>query len=99
LSGKRPRKTGMDKRMEYEKTFNEILGTNIKWSKLSLEELATLATLFNHPEVLMKKLGMEMNERELRERFIRRGIKALKRLGFEGPLVELADELTREEGG
>jgi hypothetical protein len=46
----------------------------------------------------MKKLGVEMNEREFRERFVRRGIKALKRLGFEGPLVELADELTREEG-
>jgi hypothetical protein len=91
------KRSQLNRRLEYEKVFNEILGTNIKWSKLSLEELAALATLFKNPEILMKRLGVNVDERELRDRIIKRGVKVLKRLGFEGPLVELADELTSEE--
>jgi hypothetical protein len=87
----------MDRRIEYEKVFNELLGTDIRWSKLSLEELATLAVLFKHPEILMKRLGVEVNESELRDRLLRRGVKVLKELGFEGPLVKLADELVGSE--
>lgn len=46
------------KKADYEKIFNELLETNIKWSKLRLEDLIQLAVLFNNPEILVKKLGI-----------------------------------------
>lgn len=41
---------------DYEKVFNDLLGMDIKWSKLSKEELVQLAVYFDNPEILMKKL-------------------------------------------
>ena len=41
---------------DYEKVFNDLLGIEIKWSKLSKEELVQLAMLFDNPEILIKKL-------------------------------------------
>ena len=69
------------KKAEYELVFNELFDTNIKWSKLRLEDLIQLAVLFDHPELFVKKLGIngEIHEEEPK----RRG-------GF---LLEMADEL------
>lgn len=41
---------------DYEKVFNELLETDIKWSRLSKEELVQLAVFFDNPEILIKKL-------------------------------------------
>lgn len=46
------------KKEDYEKTFNELLDTNIKWHYLRLEDLIQLAVLFSNPEILVKKLGV-----------------------------------------
>lgn len=58
------------KKEDYEKTFNELLETNIKWRNLRLEDLIQLAVLFNNPEILVKKLGVsgEIHESESRKR-------------------------------
>jgi len=50
-------KTTKGKKEMYEKLFNEIFGTNIKWSKLSIEELTQLGTILANPEPLIKRLG------------------------------------------
>lgn len=57
-------------KQDYEDTFNELLGTSIKWSKLRLEDLIQLAVLFNNPEILVKKLGVgeEIHETESKRR-------------------------------
>lgn len=58
------------KKEDYEKTFNELLETNIKWSNLRLEDLIQLAVLFSNPEILVKKLGVseEVHKSESRKR-------------------------------
>lgn len=49
----------MPKKEEYEDVFNKLLGTDIKWSKLSIEELIEIAVLFKNPEILVSKLGLK----------------------------------------
>ncbi len=46
------------KKAEYERIFNELFDTNIKWANLRLEDLIQLAVLFENPEIFMKKLGI-----------------------------------------
>lgn len=69
------------KKAEYELVFNELLGTNIKWENLRLEDLIQLAVLFDNPELFVKKLGIngEIHKEEPK-----------RHLGF---LLEMADEL------
>jgi hypothetical protein len=74
------------KKLEYERVFNEIFGTSIKWSKLSLEELAQLAAVLANPEPLIRRLG-GVPESEVTETAL---VKMLKRLlEHEGPLIRL----------
>lgn len=54
---------------EYEKVFNSLLGTDIKWRKLSKEELAQLAVLFDNPEILIKKLIPPSSKDDKKPRF------------------------------
>jgi len=45
------------KKLEYEKTLNDIFGTNIKWSKLSIHDLEQLVTILAyHPERLCQNV-------------------------------------------
>lgn len=46
----------MTDKKEFEKVFNELLGTDIKWSKLPKENLIELATLFKRPDIFLKRL-------------------------------------------
>jgi len=57
-------------KQEYEEVFNKLLDTNIKWSRLRLEDLIQLATLFNNPEIFVKKLGVteEVHKAESKKR-------------------------------
>lgn len=72
------------KKLEYERVFNEIFGTSIKWSKLSLEELAQLAAVLANPEPLIRRLG-GVPESEVAETAL---VKMVKRiLEHEGPLI------------
>ena len=88
-------KGGKTKKKEYEKVFNEIFGTSIKWSKLSIEDLTQLATVLTNPEPLIRKLGgipaSEVGTTTL--------IEILKRImsEYEGPLVKLVRKYLWEE--
>jgi hypothetical protein len=86
------------KKLEYERVFNEIFGTSIKWSKLSLEELAQLATVLANPEPLIRRLG-GVPESEVAEATL---VKMLRRLlEHEGPLIRFLKKYLkpkREEG-
>jgi len=45
------------KKQEYEKTLNDIFGTNIRWSKLSIHDLEQLVTILAyHPERLCQNI-------------------------------------------
>lgn len=83
------------KKQIYSELFNELLGTNIKFEKLSLPELAQLAVIFNNPSMLAEKLGLK-NERLLRDRLLEAGVKLAKRFGFQGPVVTFLEELIEE---
>lgn len=83
----------MPSKSEYESTFNEILGTDIKWSKLSKEELGQLAVILNHPEVLAKSLGLDVKISQsstvLRREFVKGLMASLleKVEAYDGPII------------
>ena len=89
------------KKEMYEKLFNEVFGTSIKWSKLSIEELTQLATVLANPEALIKKLGgvpsTEVGQATL--------VEVLKKLvsAYDGPIVKLIKkylmDVTAEDKG
>jgi hypothetical protein len=47
----------MTDKAKFAEIFNKLLDTDIPWERLPKESLIELAVLFNHPEILMKKLG------------------------------------------
>jgi len=79
-------------KMEYEETFNELLGVDIRWSKLSMEELTQLAVIFGNPEMLLAKLGVEVED-PLRKRLR----KILRRVRLEGSIGQLIREILGEK--
>jgi len=60
----------MPSKEEFERTFNQLLGTDIKWSKLSKSELTQLAIIFSNPELLAKKLGIKLSEENVKSKLI-----------------------------
>jgi len=48
----------MPSKKEYETVFNQILGTEMEWSRMTKEDLAVLAHILNHPKELCFKLGV-----------------------------------------
>ena len=83
---------------EFEETFNRLLGTNIKWSLLRYEDLVELATLFNHPEILLKRLGVEVEKEIGKRRLIEAGIETVKEIAnqWQGPLARLLRKVFEE---
>jgi len=77
---------------EYEEAFNELLGVDVQWSKLPMEDLKQLAVVFGNPEMLLAKLGIEVGD-TLRRRLRR----ALNRVRLEGSIGQLIKELLSEE--
>ena len=82
---------------EFEETFNKLLGTNIKWSLLRYEDLVELAVLFNHPEILLKRLGVEVEKEVGRRRLIEAGIETVREIAnqwqVDGPLRRFLKKL------
>jgi len=84
------------KKEMYEKLFNEIFGTDIRWSKLSHEELVQLATVLANPEPLIKRLGgvpaSEVGHATL--------VEVVKKIvsSYEGPLISLLKKYLTKEG-
>ena len=86
---------------EFEETFNKLLGTNIKWSLLRYEDLIELAVLFNHPEILLKRLGVDVEKEAGRRRLIEAGIETVKEIAnqWQGPLARLLRKILEEPKG
>jgi hypothetical protein len=72
---------------DYEKLFNEIFGTSIRWSKLSYAELTQLATVLANPEPLIKKL---MSHKEEPTGNVIEALRTLlSAIDYEGPIINL----------
>jgi len=52
----------MPSKEEYSKTFNNLLGTDIKWELLRKEDLVQLAFLFSNPDLLVKKVIPDVSD-------------------------------------
>ena len=86
----------MPSKKDYERIFNQLWGVDVKWSKLTKEELAQLAAIWSDPYVIAKKLGLKVVEEESpRELLLRAAFQLLK--NWEGPLARALKTL-REEG-
>jgi len=85
------------KKEDYEKCFNELLGTNIRWSLLRYEDLLQLAVLLDNPDVLAKRLGLEKEAG--RQRLIEAGIETVREVAgqWQGPVARLFRKIVEEE--
>lgn len=80
----------MTNKEEYSSIFNELLGSHVRFEKLSKSELVELATIFNNTEALIEKLeSLTGDERFTRRRLrlVEAGIEYIET--WDGPLVEL----------
>jgi len=75
----------MPSKEDYERRLNELLGTNIAFSKLSKDELATLLTLLSSKEVVKERIP--------ERRFVTALARFSRDLGFEGPGTRFLEEL------
>lgn len=89
----------MPTKLDYERIFNKLWGVNIKWRKLSKEELATLAAIWANPEVIAKRLGLDKSEGRANPRDML--IRALLSLAkeWEGPIMSMLRDLGLFEEG
>lgn len=92
----------MPTKQEYETTFNELFELDIVWSKLNKEELAQLAIIFAHPEILLKKLGIDENFEDgypplilkLKESLFTSILEKVE--NYDGPIVSKLREATKK---
>jgi len=63
-----------------------------------LEDLVTLATLFNNPEILVSRLGTKIGKEVARKRLVDVGLEMLEEIAikWEGPLATLYKKLMGE---
>lgn len=80
----------MTAKKDYGDFFNKLLGVEVDWSKLNKEELASLATVFGNPEIILHKLGLdaELKTRVARERLLDAGTTLFR--NWDGPLARAA---------
>jgi len=83
---------------EFEETFNKLLGTHVEWSRLRYEDLVELAVLFNHPEILLKRLGVNIEEEVGRRRLIEAGVETVREIAnqWQGPLARFLRKVVGE---
>jgi len=76
----------MPTKQEYEELFNKIFGTDIRWSKLSKDELAQLAAVLANPDSLIKRLE-EYSKKDPFVKMVEAATELVKKR--EGPLKKL----------
>lgn len=95
----------MTTKQEYEEVFNKLFGTNIKWSKLSKEELAQLAAVLSDYDKMYEKFGQLANKNVksggkaeeidiVREKVIEIGQEVVKK--WDGPLVNIMKKVLND---
>lgn len=87
------------KKEDYTKVFNKLFDTNIEWHRLKLEDLITLATLFNNPELIISKFGGKLEKQVTRKRLVDVGVEMFEEIidKWEGPLATLYKKLVGEK--
>jgi len=85
----------MTSKKEYEELLNKLLGLQVKWSKLSKEELSSITTLFTSPSELAKRLGL--SSYPVIDSFKERLRETIDSLGLRAPIMRLVKNLLREE--
>ena len=75
------------------------MGTSIEWSRLRYEDLVELAVLFNHPDILLKRLGVEVEREAGRRRLIEAGIETVREIAnqWQGPVARFLRKVVGEE--
>ena len=60
-----------------------------------------VAVLFNHPEILLKRLGVEVEKEVGRRRLIEAGIETVREIAnqWQGPLAKLLRKILEEPKG
>jgi len=81
---------------DYERIFNQLWGVDVKWSKLTKEELAQLAAIWSDPYIIARKLGLKVisEDESPRDLLLRAAFEWLKK--WEGPVARLVKELATE---
>lgn len=89
----------MPTKKEYSEAFNTILGLDIEWTKLKVEDLVQLAMLFGNQELLLKKLGIGTEADEKQQRIVLAGMETLRDFveHWDGPLARLVRKVTAPE--
>lgn len=87
------------KKAEYERLLNELFGTSIKWSKLSMEELVQLVTVLTNPDTAERIASRLRPSTEARigirvDEGLMKSIKdILSRVDYDGPIVNTLRKL------
>jgi len=74
---------------KYCEVLNKLLGVEVDWTKLTLEELIQIANVFDKPEELATKLHLHTQVAE--QQVGRLGLKLLD--NWDGPVTRLVREL------
>lgn len=82
------------KKNEYEDLFNKVFGVQVKWSRLSCEDLIQLATVLSNPGDLIRRLKTISPEAKTKEEKILEGIKlVIEGLDRKGPIISTLKRL------
>ncbi|MEM1672344.1 MAG: hypothetical protein QXT86_09880 [Archaeoglobaceae archaeon] len=82
------------KKNEYEELFNKVFGVQVKWSRLSCEELIQIATVLFNPGDLIRRLKSISPETRTKEEKIIEGIKLMiEGIDRKGPIISTLKRL------
>lgn len=76
------------KKEEIEELLNKVFGVNVRWSKLSLEELTQIVTVLTNPHSLIKRLQTLAGYTPESE-FVEALKKIVTNIKHEGPVINL----------
>ncbi|MEM2618751.1 MAG: hypothetical protein QW356_04620 [Candidatus Hadarchaeales archaeon] len=82
-------------KLEYENKLNQLLGTNIRWRKLSGRELHELASVLADTQRLAEKLGL--NKPLTPQEKIATGVTGVVELIQERPILKLLSQLPEKK--
>ena len=88
----------MSRKKEYEEVLNKVFGTNVRWSKLSLEELIQISTVLTTPEVICRRICGEDEISKTTTMLIKSLKNILKEVKYEGPLIKSLKKVFGVEG-
>jgi len=80
---------------ELSAVLNEFLGTNIKFHKLSKDDLVELATVINNPKIICKEYVNDIRKKENPKEKVIEGIVDIARK-WDGPIVRKLKQIATD---